>query len=146
MTKDRYDRLDEAIAAGNVCRGVWFDDADRCCPLGTLVPECVEARSANSCPRDVLPAWFARFTPWWADHCSAGMFDAFLHRWAAIVRAWPHAIGVLVGERMLTDGYPRPRDRAELAEAGGWWDAVTDARTDAVFAALEKELGLEPRS
>jgi len=82
---ERFDRLDDKIAGGNVCRGVWTD-GEHVCLLLALAPECGETESADACPADLVPQWLAELTPWIDDAGTLEHWPDVITRYASVVR------------------------------------------------------------
>jgi hypothetical protein len=85
---ERVDRLDTMIREKRIIRGAWTKGRDRACLLAALSPEAGSAESAEACPAEVMPGWFAEFTPWIDDTPSTNEWEKIVERYAGLARRW----------------------------------------------------------
>jgi hypothetical protein len=81
-------------AEGTLIRNDWIgtddDGRETACLLAAVAPECGQARSAGSCPANVMPSWLAHLTPWIDDAGSEAEWPRVVRRFAATAKNWPH--------------------------------------------------------
>lgn len=91
---ERLRRLNDAIERGEVIRNQWTSEhggRKLACLLATLAPEVLGPSyggSADNCPADVMPTWFAHFVPWIDDAGTEAAWRGNIERFAALL-AYP---------------------------------------------------------
>jgi len=92
VEQERIERLNTMIREDRIARHVWskVDKRGRevACLLAALSPEAGNARLADACPAEVMPAWFANLTPWIDDNGSAAEWPRVVRRYAACASRW----------------------------------------------------------
>lgn len=90
--ESRIQRLNEMVGDGLIIRNDWVgaDEQGRetACLLAALSPEAANAETASACPAEVMPGWFAHFTPWMDDHSSTAEWPKMIRRYAACANQW----------------------------------------------------------
>jgi hypothetical protein len=90
--EERVVRLQALINEGRIVRDSWagVDEQGRetACLLAALSPEVVEHGNASACPAELMPAWFARLTPWIDDKSSVAAWPSAIRRYAACAARW----------------------------------------------------------
>ena len=80
------------LAENRLIRQAWTgtDSSGRetACLLAALSPEVGRAESAEACPAEIMPAWFAHLTPWIDDAGSEAAWPAMVRRYASLTGRW----------------------------------------------------------